>query len=182
MEVDSKAIILKYYEPRSELFNSLWVHSLCVMHKALSVAEESGVVIDLDFVKEGAMLHDIGIFKCHAPSIFCLGDLPYICHGVCGREILEKEGLFKHALVCERHTGSGLSKENIINGKLPLPRRDMLPETLEEKLICYADKFFSKSGNISEEKSIETVIASMQKHGDDVLRRFRDLHEIFKKR
>ena len=55
-------------------------------------------------------------------------------------------------------------------------------ETLEEKLICYADKFFSKSGNIKEEKSIETVIASMQKHGDDVLRRFRDLHEIFKKR
>ena len=182
MEVDSKAIILKYYEPHSELFDSLWVHSLCVMHKALRVAEESGVVVDIDFVKEGTMLHDIGIFKCYAPSIFCVGELPYICHGICGRDILDKERLFRHALVCERHTGSGLTKENIINKKLPLPHRDMLPETVEEKLICYADKFFSKSGNLREEKSIDRVMLSMQKHGNDVLKRFLDLHEMFKKR
>ncbi len=182
MGIDSKAIILKYYDSHSELFNSLWVHSFCVMQKAIKVARESGIDLDIEFVKEASLLHDIGIFKCNAPSIYCYGELPYICHGICGKEILEKEGLIKHALVCERHTGAGLSKENIISQKLPLPQRDMLPMTIEEKLICYADKFFSKSGNLTEEKNIDAVIKSIKKHGVDVELRFNLLHEMFKRK
>jgi uncharacterized protein len=48
----------------------------------------------------------------------------------------------KFARICERHTGSGLTAEEIVSGGLPLPERDFLPETLEEKIICLADKFF----------------------------------------
>ena len=45
----------------------------------------------------------------------------------------------------KRHTGAGLTKKEIIEQELPLPQQDFLPETTEEKLICYADKFFSKT-------------------------------------
>ncbi len=107
------------------------------------------------------------------------GTLPYICHGVEGRKILDAEGLPRHALVCERHTGSGLSVEDIERQNLPLPRRDMLPLSLEEKLICYADKFFSKSGDIREEKSLDRVLRSMERHGADTLARFLLLHRLF---
>lgn len=125
------------------------------------------------------MLHDIGIFRCNAPDICCTGPLPYICHGVEGRKILEAEGLPRHALVCERHTGAGLTVADIESQHLPLPRRDMTPQSLEEKLICYADKFFSKSGDITAEKPLDKVRRSMERHGRDTLERFDRLHELF---
>ncbi len=81
--------------------------------------------------------------------------------------------------MCERHTGSGLTVEDIERQKLPLPHRDMLPISLEEKLVCYADKFFSKSGDIEREKSLEKVIESMRRHGEDTLNRFLELHALF---
>jgi uncharacterized protein len=55
----------------------------------------------------------------------------------------------------------------------------MTPQTAEERLICYADKFFSKSGNIREEKSTERVIRSMERHGAESVARFMKLHEEF---
>ena len=59
------------------------------------------------------MLHDIGIFLTHAPQIGCHGDKPYICHGYLGRELLEKEGFPRHAIVCETHVGVGLTIADI---------------------------------------------------------------------
>ena len=177
--IDAKAIILKYYKEDSDLFRSLWIHSECVMQKALRCAKYCTLDIDIDFVAEAALLHDIGIFRCNAPDIYCVGDLPYICHGIEGRKILEQEGLDRHALVCERHTGAGLSIDNIINQHLPLPHRDMLPQSIEEQLVCYADKFFSKSDNLTEEKSVELVMRQMKKFGDDSLQRFLAMHRLF---
>lgn len=83
------------------------------------------------------------------------------------------------ARVCERHTGSGLTASEIEREGLPLPHRDFLPETLEEKLICYADKFFSKSGDPEKEKSLEKIRRSMAAFGPDSLARFDALHALF---
>lgn len=177
--IDYNSIIDKYYGKASRLRTILTVHSRLVADKALRCAENRGLQIDRKFVEEAAMLHDIGIFRCKAPDICCEGELPYICHGVEGRAILEAEGLPKHALVCERHTGAGLTVEDIISQNLPLPHRDMTPQTLEEKLICYADKFYSKSGDIHAEKSLDKVRKSMQRHGADTLKRFEELHTMF---
>jgi uncharacterized protein len=47
--------------------------------------------------------------------------------------------------VAERHTGAGITLDNILAAGLPLPPRNMVPLTHEEKIICCADKFFSKS-------------------------------------
>lgn len=178
--MDANKIIEKYYEPGSELHTRLTVHSRLVADFAIECAHRSGLNLDLDFIEEAALLHDIGIFRCDAPSIGCEGSLPYICHGIEGRRILEAEGLPKHALVCERHTGAGLTIDDIVRQHLPLPHRDMTPRTLEEKAICYADKFYSKSGHIRRRKPLEKVIASMAAHGDDSLIRFMEMHGLFK--
>ena len=82
------------------------------------------------------------------------------------------------ALICERHTGSGLTVEDIISQKLPLPEQDFLPQTPEEKMVCLADKFFSKSGDM-EEKSFEKVRRSMAKFGEESLKRFDGLWAFF---
>lgn len=177
--IDYNSIIDKYYKDNSRLREILTTHSRLVADKALRCALHRNLDIDREFVEEAAMLHDIGIFRCSAPGIHCFGSLPYICHGVEGRTILDAEGLHRHALVCERHTGAGLSVDDIKSQNLPLPLRDMTPQSLEEKLICYADKFFSKSGNIRNEKPFERVLASMEQHGKETAERFLALHRLF---
>lgn len=177
--LDIFRVINKYYTPGSQLYGLLLSHSENVKNKAVECAIRRSIDVDMEFLQEAAMLHDIGIFRCYAPGIFCLGDLPYICHGLEGRKILEAEGLERHALVCERHTGAGLTVKNIMDQGLPLPHRDMLPLSVEERLICYADKFFSKSGNPDVEKGIDVVREMMRRHGSDTLERFEALHKEF---
>ena len=157
-------------------------HSRMVGLKALETARECGLdgEIDRQFLFDAAMLHDIGVVECDAPGIHCFGSRPYICHGIEGAELLRKEGIGeKYQRVCERHTGSGLTADEVREHGLPLPVRDYLPETLEEKLICYADKFYSKSRDPLAEKSMERVEASMARHGEGALKRFRELHRLF---
>lgn len=124
------------------------------------------------------MLHDIGIFKCDAAGIQCFGTEPYICHGRIGAELLRSEGFPRHARVCERHTGTGITKAQIIAQNLPLPQQDFLPETMEEKVICYADKFFSKT-HLDREKTIEQAEKSLSKFGDEGVLRFREWEKCF---
>ena len=124
------------------------------------------------------MLHDIGIFKCDAAGIQCFGTEPYICHGRIGAELLRSEGFPRHARVCERHTGAGITKAQIMAQNLPLPQQDFLPETMEEKVICYADKFFSKT-HIDREKTIEQAEKSLSKFGDEGVLRFREWEKCF---
>lgn len=174
--------IFDEFYPESDLRKLLLVHSEAVAHKALSIINECHLEnrVDVRFVENAAMLHDIGIFKTNAPSILCHGSLPYLCHGVAGKEILDNLGLPpEYGLVCERHTGSGITKGEIVTNHLPLPPRDFIPLSLEEKLICYADKFFSKSGDPNREKSLPEIRKSMQKFGQEALDRFDALHSLF---
>ena len=113
------ALIQKYYDPQSELYRILIIHSVLVTAKALQLARDylknhPKAKVDLALIEEAAMLHDVGIFRCHAPEIMCIGAEPYICHGIVGREIVEKEGLPRHAVVCERHTGVGITRDEVI--------------------------------------------------------------------
>ena len=61
---------------------------------------------------------------------------------------------------------------------MPLPHQDFLPETLEEQVICYADKFYSKS-HMGRERTIEEAIKSLSKHGEDSVERFREWVKMF---
>ena len=91
---------------------------------------------------------------------------------------MRAEGFPRHARVCERHTGAGLSLKEIMEQNLPLPHADLLPETLEEKVICYADKFFSKT-RLDREKTLEQAERSVAKHGDEGLARFKEMEKLF---
>ncbi len=171
-------IIFEHYEPGSALAALLIRHSEQVREKALAIAEKvPHLKPDLDFIAEAAMLHDIGIYRTAASKIGCLGRAPYICHGVIGREILDQYGWNAHALVCERHVGVGFSVADIRTQGLPLPEREMLPTTIEEVIICYADEFFSKT-NGGKEHSSRRIIASLWRFGQDKVARFQSWQEL----
>ncbi len=177
--LDYQTIIDKYYPQDTILRDILIIHSQSVARKALQIAvSHPELNLDLRFIEEAAMLHDIGIFKTNAPGIHCHGSEPYICHGILGAAIMRSEGHEAHARVCERHTGAGLSLDDIIGQNLPLPHQSLLPETLTEQLICYADKFFSKT-HLDKEKSIEQAERSLAKFGEAGVERFRKWVKIF---
>jgi uncharacterized protein len=179
--MDAIEIIRKYYEPGSPAYEILVEHSDAVAQKAFAIARRLiHMKPDMIFIEEAAMLHDIGIFVTDQPGIGCYGDKPYICHGYLGRELLEREGLPLHALVCERHVGVGISIADIDRNKLPLPRRDMLPLSLEEQIICFADKFFSKKRDaLGREKPLAEVRRNIGKYGADKIERFDEMFRIF---
>lgn len=197
-------IIHHFYPEDTPLRRLLLLHSECVRDKALQILEGSGFRglvsgfrvqgsnLNLDLIIAGSMLHDIGICATCAPGILCEGTESYICHGTIGARMLRQlvaEGSFSAedaamleacARICERHTGAGLTRQDILSQGLPIePAVDLLPETLEEQLVCLADKFFSKSGDPRKEKSLEHVRRSMMKFGADSLARFDALCSTF---
>jgi len=182
--MDPIAIIHEFYPPGSGAFDMLVNHGRQVAGKALAAARNvAHLNPDTAFIEQAALLHDIGIFLTHAPGLGCTGDRPYLCHGVLGREILDEKGLTAHALVCERHVGTGISTGDIQRAGLPLPHRDMLPVTLEEELICYADKFFSKTTNGNgKEKSMDKILRELSNHGEDKAEKFMAWHSKFGER
>lgn len=172
-------IIEKYYPKGSDIYYILLVHSEQVRDKVLEIANRlPNLKLDIEFLAEASMLHDIGIYLCDAPRIHCIGIHQYIEHGYLGAKLLRDEGLPQHALVCERHTGMGISLEIIQARQLPLPQRDMLPISIEEKLICYADKFFSKT-HLGKMHSVEHIRLKMSRFGDVDLLKFNTLHALF---
>lgn len=177
--MDYQKIIDKYYPEDNALKHILITHSQSVTRRALQiVSSHPELGMDAQFVEEAAMLHDIGIVFCDAPGIQCFGKEPYICHGRLGAEILRAEGYPKHARVCERHTGAGLTKAEILQQHLPLPAEDFLPETLEEQVICYADKFYSKT-HLDREKTKQEAEKSLSKFGADGVERFKKWEKMF---
>ena len=59
-----------------------------------------------------------------------------------------------------------------------LPERAFCPETEEEQVICYVDKYYSKS-KPEREKTPEQVIASLQKFGPTVVDTFTRWYEKY---
>lgn len=173
------AIIQKYYAQDSDAYRILTTHSRSVADKALAIARRHPELnLDLTFIEEAALLHDIGIFRCDAPDIDCHGDAPYICHGYLGAELMRAEGYPRHALVCERHTGTGLSLKMIEEQGLPVPHRDMRPVSWEEQIICFTDKFYSKT-HLEREKTPEKIRKSLSKYGEETVSQFDAWYKLF---
>lgn len=163
--MDYLSIINKYYPENDALRQLLLKHSRQVADRCLQIAKKhKELPVDVQFLEEAAMLHDIGICRCDAPSIHCHGTEPYIRHGVIGGEMLRQEGFERHARVCERHTGTGLPGYE--------------PETLEEQIVCYADKFYSKSAPDYVRSVLETA-QSLEKFGHEGVKKFLSWSERF---
>ena len=145
----------------SEVIN----HCLAVEREALKIAREirdNGHSVDLELVRIGALLHDIGRSRTHG-----------ISHGVIGGEILRSKGLGRFAGFAENHLGAGIPAEEA--SELGLPERDFLPRTLEEKIVTYADKLISRSRVISYDKALERFRRELGEHHPAV-ERFKPLH------
>ena len=164
--MDFQSVIDKYYPPESELRRILLIHSRQVADRCLRIAKtHPELKLDKEFLEEAAMLHDIGIVRCDAPSIQCFGTEPYIRHGVIGGQMLREEGIDeRYARVCERHTGTGLPGYE--------------PETLEEKVVCYADKFYSKT-RLGAERTVLETVQSLEKFGQEGVKRFFSWVDMF---
>jgi uncharacterized protein len=96
-----------------------------------------------------------------------------------GAELLRKEGFPFHARVCERHTGTGLTAEAILENGWPLPARDMLPETIEEQIVCFSDKFFSKVKYLHKSRTYQQVEESMARISPASVERIRQWAALF---
>ncbi len=181
-------IIRYFYKEDDDLRHLLLTHSRQVRDRALSIAnqpENAELHLNLQRIADGAMLHDIGIVRCDAPTILCRGTEPYIRHGVVGGEMLrayaEEHPEFHpdpYIRICERHTGAGITAAEVKAQQLPIEERDYLPETLEEQLICLADKFFSKS-HPDDVRDVARARHSLEKFGTETLRRFDEMCRTF---
>lgn len=167
-------IIDKYYSADDNLRRLLIHHSRQVADRALSIARRHPEwQIDLAALEDAAMLHDIGICQTDAPGIHCHGTEPYLLHGRLGALMMRAEAANLEAIarVCERHTGTGLTAANIREQGLPLPEEDLLPETLIERIVCYADKFYSKS-HPERERTVAQTAQSLAKFGAEGVQKF----------
>lgn len=177
--VNAEEIIHRHCAGNNALEQLLLRHSRDVARKALQVADQHPELhLDRQFLEEAALLHDIGIVKVDAPGIHCHGTEAYIRHGLLGAEILYQEGLPRHARVAGRHTGTGITRQAIESQGLPLPPDDYVPETPEEQVVCYADKFFSKS-HPEHEKTLDEAMRSLWKFGPECTAVMERWNEMF---
>ncbi|MCM1356257.1 MAG: HDIG domain-containing protein [Staphylococcus sp.] len=173
-------IIDKYYPAGSRLRDIYMRHCRSVADLALNINRSRHLGLPSDEVEEAAMLHDIGIFLTDAPGIGCTGKEPYIRHGVLGAALLRNENMpERDSRVAERHTGAGISAEEINEQRLPLdPNVSYMPATKLERLVCYADKFYSKSGDMKL-KPLDKVKKSMERISEGSAMRFQELIQEF---
>lgn len=105
---------------------SLMEHTMAVLDRTLELHERWGG--DLKLLIAGAMLHDIGRTVTHD-----------VDHGVEGAKLVKEQGWHDEIEnIVKKHIGGGITKEEAV--EQGLPPKDYVPKTLEEKLICLADK------------------------------------------
>lgn len=125
------------YAPDAEQLERVGTHCRIVARIALDLARRHPAPVDRELVEVGALLHDIGVYQ--------VGTGPYIRHGVLGHALLEREGVPRPLLrFASCHTGVGITRQDVRDQQLPIPEADYLPETVEERLVTYADTFHSK--------------------------------------
>jgi len=173
-EKEALKLLRKHFDSE-EAFKKVLKHSKAVQKAALNVAKDIPDV-DVDFIKMGSLLHDIGRSK-HPPG------KGSIKHGVAGAEILRKEGFEDYALVAERHLGVGISKEDIIEQGLDLPAKDYIPVSKEEKIIAYADNLVFGDEIKDDEAVVERFRKELgEKYAERVERFHRGIEKLKKKR
>ena len=141
-------------------------HCRAVAEIAVKIAlkcRERGVPVDIELIRIGALLHDLGRSKTHS-----------VHHPIIGAKIAEELGLPEAIIrIIKRHIGGGLTAEEA--AELGWPVENYLPETLEEKIVTYADKLIDGDKIVPIEKTIEEF---KRKLGEDhpSIRRIMNLH------
>jgi uncharacterized protein len=149
MRIPTDEEILRLHEqhaPTPDALDLVYTHCLivCGIVEQLHSRSTADRELDVGLARAGSLLHDIGVYRLYDDA----GRLDrgnYIRHGILGYELLQEEGLPE--AICRfasHHTGVGLTRDDVIAQRLPLPPADYLADTGEELLVMYADKFHSK--------------------------------------
>lgn len=139
-------------------------HCQAVAALALELAEKikaKNYHIDLELIEVGALLHDLGRSKTHS-----------VQHAFEGMKIAEAEGLPNEVIcIIKRHVGAGITAEEA--QWLGWPKDNYIPQSLEEKIVCYADKCIGSDQRIPVEDTIKQL---HDKNLEDAAERVRKLH------
>ncbi len=140
-------------------------HCIAVANYALQIGaklQAKGLPIDIMLVEAGGLLHDIGRSQTHA-----------VDHSLVGSQIAQEIGLPQSIVnVIKRHVGAGITSEEA--KWLGWPNDNYVPQTLEEKIVSYADKRIDHD----EVVPIENEIQKLQNRGyPQAAERVRNLHK-----
>lgn len=139
-------------------------HCEAVTELAVEIAEackENGVEVDLELVEIGALLHDIGRAKTHS-----------VHHAIVGAEIAKSLGISEPVIsIIKRHVGGGITAQEA--KRLGWPKDVYIPQTMEERIVSYADKLIEGSKRVSIEKTIENFSREIPR---PAIARIRRLH------
>jgi uncharacterized protein len=181
MPVPTDSEILELHEtyaPTREAFDLVYTHCVIICVVAEQLLGNSDLGLDVDLVRAGCLLHDIGVYRLYNEA----GELDhsnYIRHGVLGHELLAEAG-FREAICrfASRHTGMGLTKEDVLRQGLPIPPADYTAETGEETLVMYADKFHTKKIPPSF-VTADSYSASVRRFGEEKVAAFKEIRRVF---
>ena len=162
--------------PTRDAFESVYPHCSLVCQ----IAEQlfAGLDVDTDLIRAGALLHDVGVYRLYGPTGE-LNTVEYVRHGVLGHELLADLGFPEE--ICRfasRHTGVGITRDDVLRQSLPIPVDDYVPGTPEEELVLYADKFHSKR-TPPVFVSGDTYAADVERWGSDKVAAFGVLRERY---
>ncbi|SCL19263.1 HD domain-containing protein [Micromonospora inyonensis] len=159
------------FAPTRDAFDLVYSHCeiVCELAERLLAGREHD--LDIELVRAGSLLHDIGVYRLYSPC-GALDQENYVRHGLLGYELLRGLG-YPEALCrfCSRHTGMGLCRDDVLRQGLPLPAGDYMAETGEEHIVMYADKFHSKTTPPTF-VSAASYVSSVRRFGEDKAARF----------
>jgi uncharacterized protein len=135
----------KKYTPNRKLLDSVYTHCQIIEEIAVQLIEKKKLDVDKALVRAACLLHDLGVYALFDREGNKVANYNYMYHGIRGEELIRKEGLASElARIASHHLGLGFTEEDIRKQGLPFDR-PYLPETKEERLVTYADKFHSKT-------------------------------------
>ncbi|MCO6007347.1 HDIG domain-containing protein [Actinoallomurus purpureus] len=133
------------HAPTRAAFDLVHTHCEIVCGIAEQLLADGDPSLDADLVRAGSLLHDIGVYRLYDTD-GRIDESGYIRHGILGDELLRDEGIPDVLRrFCSRHTGVGITRDDVRRQELPLPVADYVAESREEELVMYADKFHSKT-------------------------------------
>jgi len=142
-------------------------HCENVTRVAMRIAEafrRRGFNVDTALVEAGALMHDIGRSRTHGVE-----------HGAIGGGIARSMGLPESlARAIERHVGAGITADEA--ERIGLDGGGYVPETLEEKIVAYADKLIEGDRRVDIEVTVEKFERELG-GGHPALDRLRALHD-----
>jgi uncharacterized protein len=166
------------FAPTGEAFELVHTHCQIVCEVAEELFAQQEIALDIDLVRAGCLLHDIGVYRLYDPS-GVLDHASYVRHGVLGHDLVRDLG-FPEAICrfCSCHTGVGLTRDDVLKQHLPIPVDDYLAVSNEEALVMYADKFHSKTSP-PVFVTAASYAASVRRFGEDKAVKFTSMVERF---